>query len=116
MNDAAIQVLASMEQQLAEDSEALARLSKVVLWEGWIVQCEGVSLAFDTKLGVASDAKPCGPISNATRFTKRDAKAVAKLVKNGNETVGTAIHIRDAYVASIANLQTLIALIKDKSA
>ena len=92
--------------------EALKKsLSNVLLGQGWVVHVEGVYQKYEIVGGKIVGCRFCG-VENATRFTERDAKAVASNTFNGNKLSGTAIHINDAVKQELEKVKGLLQTVK----
>lgn len=88
---------------------AQERFSRVLLREGYVVRCEGLTMTFDidpktlTVLGGSTM-----PLLQAPRYTKENALILANAMRNGNGTPGEAVHIRDAIAANLAECERLL--------
>lgn len=106
-----------MIEQLTEDRAKLVtareRLSGVLLGNGYVVRCEGLTLSFtvDPVTKVASAPKTC-PLLRAPRYTKQDAQTLAAATKNGMGTQAEAVHILDALDYSVAEVERLLGILK----
>lgn len=96
----------------AELVEQLDRLQNVILGNGYVVRCEGLTLGFtvDPATLVAS-APVTVPLRKAPRYTKGDAMTLAAATRNGNGTQAQAVHIKDALAEAIAELDRIVASI-----
>lgn len=89
---------------------AAESLKHVLLGQGYIVRCEGLCLAFTIEAGKVSNPVTAQP-QMATRFSLRDAEAVAADVKNGNGTAGEAVHVTEAVRDALEGQRELLALL-----
>lgn len=100
-------LLNDFNERLAVLKKAYADLDNVLLGQGYIVTCATLGVGFDIK-----DKSVSNPfitdILKAPRFTKVDAKRLARTVQNGAGETGTAIHIRFAIKAAIESLEASI--------
>lgn len=110
MNDW-INMIEETRQAIARYERAGEALRGVVLEQGYVVVCQGLTLAFDIEDGVAMNPRTADP-QKATRFTLEDAALVAKLVKNGNGTAGEVVHVRHAIVDAILEQKELLAMLE----
>lgn len=86
---------------IAEYEQAGVRLANVLLGHGYIVVCQDVYLTFDIEPdGGVTNPRHCQP-HLAVRFTKDQAELLAAEVRNGNGTVGQAIHVKDAIALAL---------------
>lgn len=90
---------------------AAESLRGVLLGQGYIVQCQGIPLAFEIHNGVVSKPTTAQP-QMATRFTLDDAAIVAAQVKNGNGTTGEVVHVRHAIASALFEQRELLALLQ----
>lgn len=106
------QMIEQLTEDRAELSAARERLSGVLLGNGYVVRCQGLTLTFTVDpQGNASAPKTC-PLLRAPRYTKRDAETLAAATKNGNGAQGEAVHIMDALDYSIAEVDRLLGVLK----
>lgn len=90
---------------------AAESLQGVLLGHPYVVQVEGIPLAFEIENGVVTKPSTSQP-QLATRFTLEDAAIVAAQVKNGNGTAGEVVHVRHAIASAIAGQRELLALLE----
>lgn len=104
------QLAAQLQTDRAALVQQLSSLQGVLLGHGYVVRCQGLTLAFDVNqvTKVASAPRTC-PLRSAPRYTKQDAETLAAAVKNGNGARGQAVHIVDALKEAIAELDNLLA-------
>ena len=107
--------LIHLRDKVAELRRIRAGLDNVLLGAGWIVANTGVHYAFDVEGGKATNPRVVS-VERATRFSERDAQAVAASVKNGADNPGHAVHIRDALDAQIAEYDNLAKALESQTA
>ena len=90
--------IAHLKTRLQALRHAADMLAGCGLGQGWIVQVEGVSLR---------GFIPCAP-EDATRYSLRDALAVAAAVRNGNGATGVAVHVSHAIRAQIGAIESML--------
>lgn len=105
-------IVAELDALAVELSEALERVSNVLLGEGYIVVLAGRGVAFKMDGKVASSPSSVR-IDRAPRFTKRDAEMLAAEVTNGNGEKAKAVHIRTALMENIEEIVDLKMSIKE---
>lgn len=103
-------------QELIDRKEELKALREsyrhVLFGEGYIVvNPGGVHLAFTVENRRVTTPR-FASVQRATRFTRRDAEAVAATVTNGNGERATAMHINQALDEEIARLGRVIEMIQ----
>lgn len=103
------EILESFNGSMLELLALRRSLQNVILGQGWIVRTGGEFALSFTINGSSASNPQVSSLNKATRFSERDAKAVAALVQNGNGEVGEAVHINTAVEESIQNLAKLIA-------
>lgn len=93
--------------RIEELEAARDRSSNVLLGEGFVVTCGGLSLKFDIANKTATNPTTTRP-ELATRFTRRDAESVAANVTNGKGEKGKAVFVRDAIIQLIEETKSVI--------
>lgn len=88
----------------------MAHLDVTLMAERFVVQIEGLPLAFDLEDGCAVNPRPC-KAHMATRFTRINAGRVAERVKNGNEATAVVIDVRQAVQEALANKRDFLAVL-----
>jgi len=87
---AKIEYLTTLVEILSKVEVAIERNLNILSDTGWIVSIANVAIAFDIKNGVASNAHPSS-YELASKFSREDATALAKLCKNGLGDVGVDV-------------------------
>lgn len=100
-----------LREQISDLERSSSSLAGTLLGQGFIVVCERVYLTFDVIDGRAMNPRFRRP-DLCTRFSERDARALAQEVKNGNGVRAEAIHVRDAIAAQVAELRDTLTLIE----
>lgn len=104
------EITAMIESQIATLKQEHDGLASVLLGQGFIVECRELPLVFDVSAdGKVTNPRPCGSPGQATRFSRRDAEAIAATVVNGNGDKGAAAHVRVAVDAAMKRAQDLLA-------
>ena len=109
------QVLADLKQAREDYAGALERRQGVLCGENWVVRIGG----FYTRLEVDRDrritkSEACG-LTGCSILTERDARAVAGVIRNGNDTDrGEAVLYDLALREEITGLDKMIANIEAK--
>lgn len=104
-------LLNDFNERLVVLKKAYADLDNVLLGQGYIVTCATLGVGFDIE-GMSVRNPFITDILKAPRFTKDDAKRLARTVRNGAGETGTAIHIRFAIKAAIESLEDSIAAVQ----
>lgn len=103
-------MLATTLAAIAEYEALSAELEKTDLVERYVVQIEGLTLAFDIVDGCAVDPRPV-KAHLATRFTCANAGRVAARVRNGNAAVADIMCVRLAVHLAAVNQRELLAVL-----
>ena len=106
------ETIANTKNAITSYELAAQSLQRALLGQGYIVRCQGLCLAFDIDAGRVSNPRTSQP-QMATRFSQRDAEAVAADVKNGNGTPGEAVHVSQAIADALAEQRELLALLEE---
>lgn len=104
------QYIAQFQADRAGLVEALDMLQGVLLGQGHVVRCGGLTLGFDVDptTKIASNPRTV-PLLRAPRYTREDARTLAAATRNGNGEQGEAVHIKDAIAQAIAELDRILA-------
>jgi hypothetical protein len=101
-------MLQSTRAAIVEYELEAAHLDVTVMAERFVVQVEGLPLAFDFEDGCAVNPRPVKP-HLATRFGRINAARVAAKVRNGNGAVGMVVDVRQAVQEALGNRRDLLA-------
>ncbi len=95
--------IAQQDAAITDYEQQLDRLSNVLLGQGWVIRCAGLTLTFDVDAAtrVVSNPRVC-PIGKCLRMTEQDARRIAATTKNGAGQTAEAVHVVQALEELIA--------------
>lgn len=105
-------LVAELDKLALELSDALERVSNVLLGEGYVVVLSGRGVNFKRDGRVLHSPTSCR-VDFAPRFTKRDAEMLAADCTNGTGEKAKAVHIREALMERIEEVVLLKMSIKE---
>lgn len=110
-NAAKQEIIDLFNADIAKLEEARNSLSGVLLGNGYVVRCQGLTLGFTVDAAGNASKPVTVPLLQAPRYTKRDAETLAAATRNGNNVPGTAVHIVAAIDEALAEARRILAAI-----